>query len=222
VTQRRNPILLTAVAIVLGGAALVVLIRSLIPSGSEIDVSSVALTPFAQDDASVAEPSIDATVLVPVARVEDVVHATAVAAPPVAAPVFVQAPSHEPIDAGLVAPSVNAVVPGPIEPLERIRPDIERLRAQIEALRAGAADGGPRASNAVLEPMALLVNGAPIVRRLIAGDPTFAAQVDRYRAALARAGALDANARAALRASIFTAPYAERAAAYDELLALTR
>jgi hypothetical protein len=206
----------------IGGAALVLLIRALIPSAGEIDASSIAREPSVQEAAVVAHAPLDAGVPVPVAHVEDVVVPTPVVVQPIAEPVLAQAPTPQSADAGFVEPAMITETPGPIEPIASIRPDIDRLRAQVEAIRASAADGGPSARNPLLQPMALLVNGAPIVRRLTAGDPTFADQVNRYRAALARAGSLDANARAALRSSIFTAAYAERAAAYDEILALTR
>lgn len=217
---QRNPILLAAAATVFGGAALVLLIRALIPSGGEIDASSIAREPPLQEAAVVGPSTVDAVAPAPVAHVEDVITPPPIVVQPVAEPVITQPATPEAGDAGFVEPAMITETPGPIEPIASIRPDIDRLRAQVEAIRAGATDGGAR--NPLLQPMALLVNGAPIVRRLTAGDPTFADQVNRYRAALARAGSLDANARAALRSSIFTAAYAERGAAYDEIFALTR
>jgi len=221
VTQR-NPILLAAAATVVGGAALVFLIRALIPSGGEIDASSLAREPVTQEVSAPSQAPVDSGVPAPVTRVEDVVVTRPVVAQPVAEPAPAQPATPESADAAVPEPAMITETPGPIEPIASIRPDIDRLRAQVEAIRSAAADGGPNARNPLLEPMALLINGAPIVRRLTAGDPTFADQVNRYRAALARAGALDANARAALRAQIFTATYAERGAAYDEIFAMTR
>lgn len=218
---QRNPILLAAAATTVGAVALVFAIRALIPSGA--DVPTLATHESSTEDvAPRAHEEPDVAVSVAVVAAPDVLSQPALAQPEppptqLEAPVLVQ-----PALPDVVETPVAAATNVPIEPLTSIRPDIDRLRAQIAELNARIADAGANQRPAMLRSMALLVNGAPIVRRLTAGDSTFADQVTRYRAAMSPASANDPNARASLRGSIFSPQYAERAAAFDDVMSLTR
>jgi hypothetical protein len=227
--NKSNPVLVAVAATVCLGVALVFGVRSLIPSGEPQDLTPSqpaqpapealsATADTTRDDAAAPGASL------PVHALSLDANAVPVAAAAPAAPV---ANTVEPqsINTAALTPAVAeatatpTVTAGPIEPLATIRADMDRLRARVDALNA-SGDAGP--GGALRRPMLALVQGSQLVRRLSAGDPTFADELARYRAALADAGVLDPASREALRGSIFSPGYAERASSYDELLQMLR
>ncbi len=228
--NKSNPVLVAVAATVCLGVALVLGVRSLIPSGESQDAAQTLSAQTAPEaTGATTDTPRDAAVSPGASPLADALamdaSVTPVALEPTPVPVAnaVEPPS---ITAAALTPAVAeatatpAVTAGPIEPLATIRADMDRLRARVDALNASGGDAG--AGGALRRPMLALVQGSQLVRRLSAGDPTFADQLARYRAALSDAGVLDPASRDALRGSIFSPGYAERASSYDELLQMLR
>jgi hypothetical protein len=222
----RNPYLVGLLVTAALGAGLVLAIRAMIPRDAPtLDAvapapeSPAAPAPTTAPDAVAPGPSLSTppTHAAPPAEPE--------VTPPPVEPVLAPAPvTPSPVEPTSAPPPTQATADAgePVEPLASIRPDIDRLRARFDAIRLGA-DGG-RLSTRDEERRAMLsvVAGGGLIRRLTAGDTVFAEQLARYRQALSDAGPLDSAARAALRGAHIAPGYAERGAAYDEVLEIAR
>jgi hypothetical protein len=225
---KTHPLLLRLGLTSLAALALVIAIRAMIPRHDEHALPEPSSTPIAPaNDPREFEPDVPSGPIIAAPRDTATPVVTQDDAPP-STPPEPEPPSLDAASATLasvdlgfapIAPIDHSVTP---EPIESIRADVDRLRTRIQELATRDAGARIPALSGVERPMLGLVVGASLVRRLVAGDPAFAEQVSRYREALGDAGALDPASRAALRARMFDAAHADRAALYDELLQVAR